>query len=348
MRADFTNAVLQRLVTHYVGNKHTDNSFFYSEKEIDLGGQELKGQLCTYFSWPFRDIEEYYEFYHESNIALNTVKHFAEQIFETPGSLLSHSVAIAKHLFEISDSPNIKSGELHLAYFTGIYMDGSIVDAIGIYKTETRDVFFDVDKGFDGYSISLQEGIPADKMDKGCVIYDMPDGLLVSAIDKTNKRNEAQYWKDKFLKIIARADEYHYTAEYLAAAKDFITKQIPQEYEVTKAQQADYLNKSITFFKNNDEFDEKAFVQEVFEDKELIRSFSGYKRSYEQEHEMELGDSFSISGSAVKRSARVFKSVIKLDKNFHVYVHGDRDLIERGYDEAVGKHYYKIYFDNEA
>jgi hypothetical protein len=40
--------------------------------------------------------------------------------------------------------------------------------------------------------------------------------------------------------------------------------------------------------------------------------------------------------------------VIKLDKNFHIYVHGNRELIEKGYDEVLQKHYYKIYFDQEA
>lgn len=348
MRADFSNAALAGLATHYVGNKHTDNSFFYAEQEVDLTDVELAGQLLSYFTSPFRDIEEYYEFHHESDINLNTIRHFAGQIFNIPGQLLEYSTAIAKHLFEISDSHNIKSGELHIALLEKVYLDGQHIDAIAICKTEERDVFFNMDKGFEGYKITMQEGVHAEKMDKGCIIYNMPGGMVVAAIDKTNKRNEAQYWKDKFLKIIARADEYHFTADYLNVAKDFITKQIPQEYEVTKAQQADYLNRSITFFKNNGEFDEQSFVNEVFEDKELIKSFSGYKHSYEQEHETELGDRFSISDSAVKRSARVFKSVIKLDKNFHVYVHGDRDLIEKGYDEAVGKHYYKIYFDNES
>lgn len=226
-------------------------------------------------------------------------------------------------------------------------MNGETIGAIGIFKTENRDVFLNLEKNFDGYTIDLQEGINTDKMDKGCIIYNTSDGLILSAIDKTNRKNEALYWKDKFLKIIAKSDEYHHTAAYLTATKDFIVKQIPQEYEVTKAQQADYLNRSITFFKNNAEFDEQSFAKEVFEDNELIKSFTGYKKEYMQENEMELENSFHISGTAVKKSARVFKSVIKLDKNFHVYVHGDRDLIEKGYDEAVGKHYYKIYFDEE-
>lgn len=348
MRADFSNAALNSLATHYVGNKHTDNTAFYAEETVNISSDRLEEHLLHYFTAPFRDIEEYYQFYHESDINLNAVMHFTQMIFEQPESLQANSINIAKHLFEISESPNIKSGELHIAYITDVHLDGRAVSAIGIYKTENRDVFFNLDKGFTGYNINIQEGIHADKMDKGCIIYNTHDGIILSAIDKTNKKNEAQYWKDKFLKIIATADEYHHTSDYLSATKEFITKQIPQEYEVTKAHQVDYLNKSINFFKNNQDFDERAFANEVFEDKELINSFTGYKREYEQQHEVELNTDFSISEYAVKKSARVFKSVIKLDKNFHVYVHGDRDLIEKGYDEAVGKHFYKIYFDNEA
>lgn len=347
MRADFTNADLQKVATHYVGNKHTDDTFFYAEEEVDVRDKELNDILHEYFTAPFRDLEEFFQFHHESDIALNNVYHYAAQIFEEPDSLLKHSVPIAKHLYEISDSPNIKSGELHFAYFTGIYLDGEEIDGIGIFKTENRDAFLNLEKSFAGYSIEVHEGIHTEKMDKGCVIYNTSKGMILTAIDKTNKRNEAQYWKDKFLKIIATADEYHHTHDYLTATKNFIVKQIPEEYEVTKAQQADYLNKSIEYFKNNQEFNEQAFTREVFEDDTLIDSFSGYKKQYEQEYEKELNADFPISGYAVKKSARVFKSVIKLDKNFHVYVHGDRDLIEKGYDEAVGKHYYKIYFDEE-
>jgi len=62
----------------------------------------------------------------------------------------------------------------------------------------------------------------------------------------------------------------------------------------------------------------------------------------------QIADNFEISAQAVKRQARVFKSVLKLDKNFHIYIHGSRELIEKGYDEAMNKHYYKIYFDEES
>jgi hypothetical protein len=64
-------------------------------------------------------------------------------------------------------------------------------------------------------------------------------------------------------------------------------------------------------------------------------------------NEIELPDNFDISVQAVKKQVRVFKSVLKLDKNFHVYIHGDKSLIEKGVDEKTGKKYYKIYYDEE-
>ena len=63
--------------------------------------------------------------------------------------------------------------------------------------------------------------------------------------------------------------------------------------------------------------------------------------------DLELEDNFKIAVQSVKKQARIFKSVLKLDKNFHVYIHGNRELIERGQD-SDGRKYYKIYYENES
>ena len=56
----------------------------------------------------------------------------------------------------------------------------------------------------------------------------------------------------------------------------------------------------------------------------------------------------SLSDWAVlRKQAKAFKSVIKLDQNFHIYVHGRRDWIERGFDDDKKTHYYKVYFKSE-
>ena len=60
-----------------------------------------------------------------------------------------------------------------------------------------------------------------------------------------------------------------------------------------------------------------------------------------------MPDEFDISSPAVKKQQKVFKSILKLDRNFHVYIHGNREMIERGYDEERSMNYYKLYFEEE-
>jgi hypothetical protein len=78
----------------------------------------------------------------------------------------------------------------------------------------------------------------------------------------------------------------------------------------------------------------------------LIKSFQNFDNSYRQNNDIEIENKFEISNQAVKKQARVFKSVLKLDKNFHIYIHGNRDLIEQGV-EKDGRRFYKIYFNEE-
>ena len=60
----------------------------------------------------------------------------------------------------------------------------------------------------------------------------------------------------------------------------------------------------------------------------------------------EIASNFGISADAVKKQSRLYKSVVKLDKNFHIYIHGRTDLIEKGMDRD-GRKYYKIYYQEE-
>lgn len=87
------------------------------------------------------------------------------------------------------------------------------------------------------------------------------------------------------------------------------------------------------------------FSEKVIRQPEVAESFARFKQAYEEERDIRIEDEFGISDAAVKRQARSFKSVIKLDRNFHIYIHGNRDLIEQGQDEK-GK-FYKVYYQEE-
>ena len=107
------------------------------------------------------------------------------------------------------------------------------------------------------------------------------------------------------------------------------------------------MNRSVEYFKSNESFEKEDFEKKVFQNDELIESFRKYDSNYRQENEIDLTESFDISIPAVKKQARVFKSVLKLDKNFHIYIHGASELIEQGVDED-GRKFYKIYYKEES
>jgi len=89
------------------------------------------------------------------------------------------------------------------------------------------------------------------------------------------------------------------------------------------------------------------FEDTVFEQPEVIDSFRSYTQRNTHDMDVNELDAFDISDYAVRKRTGIFKSVLKLDKNFHIYIHGDRNQIEKGVDEE-GRKFYKIYYQNEA
>jgi hypothetical protein len=79
-----------------------------------------------------------------------------------------------------------------------------------------------------------------------------------------------------------------------------------------------------------------------------IRAFRQYRDEVMDDMPVSIPEAFPLSPAAVKQHARDYRSILKLDRNFHVYVHGNKQLIERGFDEARGKSFYKLYFDEES
>ncbi|MCB0756006.1 MAG: nucleoid-associated protein, partial [Flavobacteriales bacterium] len=286
--------------------------------------------------------------YHESDMELNEVYTYVQQIFANPETNHEQSVKLAKHLFECSTHPKIKGGEFYVVYFKHCLLNDELVDAVGLFKSENKDTFLKVNPSGDGFIVKTDQGVNINKLDKGCIIFDAnaDEGYLVAVVDNTNKQVEARYWIDDFLHLRQMEDAYFHTQSVMAMAKSFITKELPQQFEVEKADQADLLNRSIKFFKEQESFNMNDFEAEVIVQPEVISQFQQYKHDYEHEREMYIPDAFDISERAVKKKQGTFKSVIKLDKNFHIYVHGDRSLIERGQD-SDGRKYYKVYYDEE-
>ncbi len=347
---DFSLVTLAEVSVHQIGNKTNGESLILSKEKIDDKDEKLEELLLQYFLKPFGQPEYFHLTFSNDDHEMNPVYHYAHQCFEHPNSFHIQSIHLAKHLFETALHPNIKSGDFYVAQFNDLQFNGSLVQAIGLFKAETKDHFIKMQRAGSGFKINYDSGTPIDKLDKGCLILNMESekGFKVCVVDRVNKSAEAMYWRDQYLKIKPCADNYHFTSNFLTLAKDFVTKQITEEYQVDKADQIDLLNKSVAYFKDNEKFSQKDFSQTVFGDHEgLITSFKDYQKQAETEYDIEIKDGFEISDQAVKKQARIFKSVLKLDKNFHIYIHGNKNNIEKGV-EADGRKFYKIYYSEES
>jgi hypothetical protein len=345
---DFTDSYIEKLSVHQVGNKTNGEDLYLSKSLLDVSDDKLSDLLFTYFLKPFTSVEFYSFTFSNEDFTLNPIYNYALAIFESTKKFQEKTADIAKHLYDMSIHPQIKSGDLFVAYFSKVCIDDEVTDAIGIFKSENRQAFLKLNHAENEFALHYDDGINIEKLDKGCLIFNTnkEHGYKISIVDKSNKSGEAQFWKESFLNLKPCSDDYHYTKDFLNIAKNFVTKQLTEEFEVSKADQIDLLNKSVEYFKTHETFEKKEFEEIVFQDKGIIKSFRNFDEQYRETNDVEIADSFDVSAPALKKQAKIFKSVLKLDKNFHIYIHGDREMIEQGIDKD-GRKFYKIYYKDE-
>ncbi len=343
----FADAVLEKLAAHKVGNKHEGGELIISDKTIEPD-EDLQEILKTYFFSSFKD-PVYYQFVAEDGVENNVVFKFASSIFENEEELHGESKKIANHLFEQSYHPNIKEGELYVAYFTNCVVDDEVVEAIGLFKSENKTPFLKVWSKDSDIEMSHDTGININKLDKGCLIFNTEKdaGYKICMVDVAGRSKEAGYWKDDFLQLELRKDDFYQTKNYIQICKGFVKDVFNDKNGIERADQIDMLNKSAAYFGQNEDFDLHHFEEKVIENDEVINAFNEYKDRIAEENDLEIKDQFGISPTAVKKSRAQFKSVLKLDKNFHIYIHGDRSRIIKGFDASTGLHFYQMYYEQE-
>jgi len=345
---NFQNSILEKLIVHRVGNSEDIHLIKLSRVAIDLSDPYFKSVLLHFLTKGLIQEEIHHFTSTNGDLSLNPVFTFAKEIFRDETSFQFQSIQIANTLLQQSTHNKIKSGDLFIAQIDQIAYAGKELKGLGLFKTETKLEFVKTNEAKTSIEIATDEGFIPEKIDKACFILNTEeeDGYRVIVYDKSNQSGEAKYWKSQFLNIEPVKDNYHQTVQFMDLTKAFVQKQLPKEYEVSKAEQIDLLNRSVAFFKTEETFQQENFEKAVLQDASLIDSFRGFNHQYAQEHELPSFNEFEISGSAVKKQAKSFKSILKLDKNFHVYIHGNREMIEKGVDPD-GRKYYKIYFNEE-
>lgn len=309
--------------------------------------EPTKSVVWDYVTSAFK-APDFYQFTHAADLELNSVFSIARETFKDPARLVEQSAKLARLLYEASQHPQVKSGELLVIYFQKLVFGNISAPAIALFKSERKQPFLFTEEQESTLELYSYKGISPAKVDKACLIFNdsEEDGYNVLCVDNLNRGEEAKFWMEDFLKVKSRSTEFSKTTSLIEMTKSFIDTDLGEEFQLERDKSIDLLNKSKDYFKESEEFEHGDFGLKVFEDKAIGDRFKDYVASRDRD-DLNLSEAFPISQEAVKKKQRVFKSVLKLDKNFHVYIHGNREMIEKGVDED-GRKYYKLFYEEES
>ncbi|HLS31287.1 MAG TPA: nucleoid-associated protein [Flavobacteriaceae bacterium] len=343
-------AQIESLSVHRVGNKSRNEGIFISEEAYPVN-DELHALLKEYFLKPFRDKEEnFYQFVHEVDLEFHDLYNLANACFNNPNRVHENSQKIARLLFDQSQHPHIKSGELYVAFFDNVFIDNETTQAIGIFKSELKHDFLQFEEKGNRLDIILQQGVNLNKLDKGALIFNTnkDEGYKVLSVD--SNRYDTKYWLESFLGVDIFADENFNTKSYLKFCQNFAKDVVfPAE---DKQQEVLFMNRAVNHFAENENFEETKFLNEVMENPDLVPEFHHYKSEKAPKYKIEDLTDFPVSNTAVSVARKKIKSVINLDTNVQIkldFVNPESadKYIEKGWDPEREMYYYLVYFNKE-
>ncbi|MEP2239829.1 nucleoid-associated protein [Maribacter sp.] len=341
---------IESISIHRVGNKNKNEGVFLSEEPFRLN-DETTGLLKEYFFKPFREKEEnYYKLANEVDVEFNELHKIVSEVFEDPSKAHLNSKKVASLLFEQSNHPHIKSGEVYVAYLSGLLLDNKKVDAIGIFKSELKHDFIQFEEKNSNLDIVIQQGININKLDKGCLIFNVEkeEGYKILSVD--SNKYDTKYWIENFLGVEPLSDDNFKTKNYLKFCQDFAKEVVlPAE---DKQQEVLFMNRAVNHFAKNDAFEESTFLNEVMENPELIPEFKHYKTEKGPKFSIEDVSTFDIANKAVSDARKKIKNVINLDTNIQIKMdfinpESAEKFVEKGWDEERQMYYYLVYFNKE-
>ncbi len=345
-----TKASIYKSILHKVGNKFNGTKNVFSEELLNL--DEVSYDLMLpYLLTPFGRVSESFRFNHHSNLELNEINNYTSELLKDSSDFVEISKHIVLHLFEQSNSAQIKTGDVLVCVFNDIQYEDYQTDAIGIFKIENRSHFFQTYLENNSYDIISQKGIPTKKVDKGCLILNASDtgGKIVLSVD--HKNYDAQYWTKGFLNVKYPDDSNQHTKNYIEMCRGFSKEVLQPQFGMQE--QSTFLAKTVDFLKEKEIVNVETYKEQVFGEENRIVLFEDYQKFYESAHNIVIRNQFDVSDLVLKKQKQKIKTEIKLDTNIQIKLDIDApdasaEYLERGYDTERKMHFYKVFFNEEG
>ena len=167
-------ASIPKFIIHKIGNKFNDTRNVFSEEPV-VFDEDSYNLMLPFLLKPFGNLTESFRFHHHADINLNEINSYAQRLFKEEEFFVEGSKNILLHLFEQSNSAQIKTGDVIVALFDDIEFNEVQTTALGIFKIENKTSFFQTFQEGNSFDVVVQKGISTKKIDKGCLIVNYQD-----------------------------------------------------------------------------------------------------------------------------------------------------------------------------
>ena len=349
VKLSFNSAAATQLVLARVGNPQRLEPLQTSKEAFAVAAEDRE-LLSALFLKPFRNLIAH-RFTHHSSLEKNELHQLARTVFTAPGKLLKTGCDIASRLYSKSNHPNIKSGDLCIALVDDIEIEGETTNGLCILKSESVMPFLSISAEDGDLRLRTEHGINPERLDKGCLIINHwgEKGYYVLTFDRSGA--DTRFWVREFLGLQAVPDAAFLTTAYadmaVAAVKNSLEPDATPEAAGRAAKEV------LEWFDDRENFDLEDFEKTVLKSPAVAKKFDEERTKMEEEQGEPLGKSFEIAPKAVKKAVKQAGAVIKLDTGFEIHVKPvfsttDVPLLERGFDEAKGMKFIRVWFNEDV
>lgn len=327
-------AVVQR-----VGNKSTGDGISFSSALCPMEDVEIHLHKLIDTSFKYDDMKSFNAL---DSVEFNPVYRFVSRIFDDNSCIIEQSNNLARHLYEQSIHPNIKVGEFYVVYFKNCELAGNIIDAIGLFKSESRETILKIMIETNTLRLNPEHGMSLRKLDKGCIIFntDKENGYKVAVVDNANAGSDAHYWVDNFLHVTNCDDDYHNTLQIVDVCTSFI-RQIQKDSDNLICAKA--AKTTVELLSSEGTISLEKVSETLCQTEEQKQLFNTFKSQYEKIHGT-LPNEFTPIPAAFKRKPVNRMNSIKLGSDFEIKILNSYATIESGYDKEKKMNYCVLYY----
>lgn len=284
---DISQAKIRRFITHFVGNKLRDEGILISKEAAELD-ENVGSIILRNYLGGIRN-SEIFRFFHESDTNLNEIKVFSESIFDSDETFAVTSEKIAKHLYSKSTHPSVPGGDLFIVLFSGVLVGEEEVDALGIFKTETKEDFLSVHEENGALLVRGSLGIDPRNLQKAAIIPMGHDFLYAS-----ERGSSTAYWLDEFLKV-QKLPTKKSAASYVARLVKETVREIGEPEAVASYQQE--INRVLA--------DDNPTIKELFDAGE---SFVGPEKAAKLRHTVDTATGLELEPNHVLEQKSTYRA----------------------------------------